>query len=174
MRGPKVSTQPGRSHRSINNRCALEAASGRWEDGVVAGSQAFDRRDRCQRASDDTCACASDLAADLEVAHENLRAAEKKLRGAENELREHREEIERLARLTEQLEQAMASRATIEQAKGIIVDQTGCDAEHAFRRMVVLSRNRNIKVRDLARAIVDRAQRAKPARSGKGQSARPA
>ena len=64
--------------------------------------------------------------------------------------------------LSENLEQAMASRADIEQAKGIIMATTGCSAEAAFDRLREQSQHENVKLRDLAREIVQRAQRAKP------------
>jgi ANTAR domain len=128
----------------------------------VSGDLLFDGRDRCLHGSDDACPWAWDLASKLAVAHEELRAAEE-------ELRSQREEVERLTRLTCQLEEAMASRAVIEQAKGVLVAQTGDDSELAFQRLVSVSRSRNVKVRLLARAIVNRAQRRKRVRPGKSQ-----
>ena len=111
----------------------------------------------CRRETEGACAWASDLAAELEVARQSLRRVEAELLG-------HREENERFAALTGQLQQAMASRPVIEQAKGVIVAETGYDPERAFGRLVAVSRSRNVKVRDLARAIVVRAQRPKRAR----------
>ena len=129
----------------------------RMSGGLYSGGSV-----ECQRETDGACPWAWDLAAELEVAHQ-------KLRGAEEELRGHRDEIERLTALTGQLEEAMASRPVIDQAKGVIVAQTGSDPERAFRRLVAVSRTRNVKVRDVARAIVVRAQRPRRGRSGRRQ-----
>lgn len=64
--------------------------------------------------------------------------------------------------LSEQLAAAMASRAEIEQAKGIIMASTGCSPDAAFDRLREQSQHENVKLRDLAREIVQRAQRAEP------------
>ncbi|HRW39195.1 MAG: GAF and ANTAR domain-containing protein [Acidimicrobiales bacterium] len=63
--------------------------------------------------------------------------------------------------LSENLAQAMASRAAIEQAKGIIVSATGVTPEEAFERLVEQSQHENVKVRDLAGQIVRRAVRSR-------------
>ena len=52
--------------------------------------------------------------------------------------------------LANDLRVAMASRATIEQAKGIIMATTGCDADTAFRRLVQQSQHENRKLREIA------------------------
>lgn len=57
--------------------------------------------------------------------------------------------------LAEQLQQAMASRAVIEQAKGILMAQTGCSAEDAFTRLRDASQRENVKLRDVAQRVVD-------------------
>jgi PAS domain S-box-containing protein len=67
-------------------------------------------------------------------------------------------EHDRLTNLTGQLEDALTSRAAIDQAKGIIVARYGCDPEEAFQRLVRVSRNQNIKVREVARMLVEQAQ----------------
>jgi GAF domain-containing protein len=56
--------------------------------------------------------------------------------------------------LSENLEQAMASRATIEQAKGIIMGSMGCGPEEAIRVLITQSQQQNIKLRDLAEELV--------------------
>ena len=61
--------------------------------------------------------------------------------------------------LSENLEQAMVSRATIEQAKGILMSTTGGDADEAMRLLIQQSQHQNIKIRDLAAEIVRNAQR---------------
>jgi PAS domain-containing protein len=55
------------------------------------------------------------------------------------------------------LTQALESRATIEQAKGVIMAACGVDADEAFARMVKLSRDGNVKLRVLAARIVQKA-----------------
>jgi GAF domain-containing protein len=62
---------------------------------------------------------------------------------------------EQRSKLAEQMKQAMASRATIEQAKGIIMRDRGCTAEVAFDVLVELSQQAHLKLRELAQRIVD-------------------
>jgi len=61
--------------------------------------------------------------------------------------------------LSENLRQAMASRAEIEQAKGIIMASTGCTADEAFDQLRLQSQSENVKLRAIAAEIVRRAQR---------------
>jgi GAF domain-containing protein len=61
--------------------------------------------------------------------------------------------------LSENLEQAMESRAEIEQAKGVIMGATGCTADEAFDKLREQSQYENIKLRDLAAEVVRRSQR---------------
>ena len=56
--------------------------------------------------------------------------------------------------LAAQLEQAMGSRAVIEQAKGVLMGLRGITEHEAFEIIRSHSQNRNIKVRDLAQRIV--------------------
>jgi signal transduction protein with GAF and PtsI domain len=56
--------------------------------------------------------------------------------------------------LATQLEQAMGSRAVIEQAKGILIGIRGISEHEAFEILRTESQNRNVKVRDLAGRIV--------------------
>jgi GAF domain-containing protein len=58
--------------------------------------------------------------------------------------------------LSQQLQQAMESRAVIEQAKGILMAAQGCDADEAFRILVRASQNQNRKLRAIATEIVAR------------------
>ncbi|MGY1714527.1 ANTAR domain-containing protein [Geodermatophilus sp. SYSU D01106] len=64
-------------------------------------------------------------------------------------------ERESLRRLTLNLEQALASRAVIDQAKGVLIARLGVDADEAFARLVTLSNRLNVKVRDLAHLVVE-------------------
>ena len=56
--------------------------------------------------------------------------------------------------LARQMEEAMASRATIEQAKGVLAAQTGCTPEDAFGLLRAASQRENVKLRDVAERIV--------------------
>lgn len=57
-------------------------------------------------------------------------------------------------RLAGQLEQAMASRAVIEQAKGALMATRGIDEHAAFEWLRLTSQARNVKVRDLAEQVL--------------------
>jgi PAS domain S-box-containing protein len=72
------------------------------------------------------------------------------------------DEHQRLTKLADQLEEALTSRAVIDQAKGILMGRYHCDSDQAFQRLVRVSRNQNIKLRDLARILVDQNQRSTP------------
>jgi GAF domain-containing protein len=50
---------------------------------------------------------------------------------------------------------AMASRATIEQAKGLLMERYGCSAEEAFRMLRHTSSRTNVKLRDVATTLVE-------------------
>lgn len=65
--------------------------------------------------------------------------------------------------LSENLTQAMQSRAVIEQAKGIIIGVMGVSADEAFEQLRQQSQHENVKVREIAAEIVRRAQRSRPA-----------
>jgi GAF domain-containing protein len=52
---------------------------------------------------------------------------------------------------------AMESRATIEQAKGVLMAQHHCTADEAFEMLVKLSQQSNRKLREVAQALVDSA-----------------
>lgn len=65
-----------------------------------------------------------------------------------------RHEVERLA---ESLQEALNSRATIDQAKGIVMAHRGCSPDEAFEHLVRLSSAQHVKLRELAKSIVDRA-----------------
>jgi GAF domain-containing protein len=64
-------------------------------------------------------------------------------------------EREALASLASNLEKALTSRAVIDQAKGMLMARLGVDADEAFARLVALSSRLNVKVRDLARLVVE-------------------
>jgi transcriptional regulator with GAF, ATPase, and Fis domain len=58
--------------------------------------------------------------------------------------------------LAHQLQQAMESRAVIEQAKGILMAAQRCSADAAFNILVRASQNQNRKLRAIAAEIVER------------------
>jgi response regulator NasT len=80
------------------------------------------------------------------------------------EVATHALEVDELARAlaTElaQVREAMASRATIEQAKGIVMAGRRCTAEEGFATLVELSQHSNRKLRDVAADLVSDAPRA--------------
>jgi len=61
------------------------------------------------------------------------------------------------ADLARNLQIAMASRAVIEQAKGIVMAQRRCSADEAFELLRVASQRQNTKLRVLCQSIVDSA-----------------
>jgi GAF domain-containing protein len=59
--------------------------------------------------------------------------------------------------VAEQLQEAMQSRAVIEQAKGILMGERRCNADEAFNILVRLSQETNRKLREVAEALVAKA-----------------
>ena len=59
--------------------------------------------------------------------------------------------------LSLRLNESMDHRAIIEQAKGILMAAQHCSADEAFDLLVAASQRENIKVREIARRLVDRA-----------------
>jgi GAF domain-containing protein len=57
--------------------------------------------------------------------------------------------------LGEQLKEALVSRDTIGQAKGILMEREGLGDEAAFAMLRLASQTKNIKLRDIAQAIVE-------------------
>jgi PAS domain S-box-containing protein len=64
-------------------------------------------------------------------------------------------EREALKRLVANLETALTSRAVIDQAKGMLMARLDVDADEAFTRLARLSSRLNVKLRDLARLLVE-------------------
>lgn len=60
------------------------------------------------------------------------------------------------ARYADDMKAAMASRAVIEQAKGVIMAQNRCDPETAFEILRRASMGRNVKLRDVANDLVSK------------------
>ena len=63
-------------------------------------------------------------------------------------------ERESLRTLAANLEKALTSRSTIDQAKGVLMARLGVDADEAFTRLVALSNRLNVKLRDLAQLVI--------------------
>lgn len=63
------------------------------------------------------------------------------------------------AKLATHLQKAMQSRATIEQAKGIIMAERRCSPDEAFAILSKLSQDTNRKLRDVAAVLVTKASR---------------
>lgn len=61
-------------------------------------------------------------------------------------------------RVADDMQQALRSRATIDQAKGIVMAQKGGTPEEAFQHLRDLASTQHVKLRDLAQTIVARAQ----------------
>src|SRR5262249_30884949 len=91
--------------------------------------------------------------------------------------------VERLREELDGLRQAMRSRAAIEQAKGMLMERHGIGPDEAFERLARLSQHANIKLVDVAAALVEvslsdtmRSAATAPERSGSeghaGQQAR--
>ena len=55
-----------------------------------------------------------------------------------------------------QLEQALRSRSVIDQAVGVLMGQQRCDAAAAFALLRQHSQNNNLKLRDVARSLIER------------------
>ncbi|WP_152916248.1 ANTAR domain-containing protein [Arthrobacter sp. RIT-PI-e] len=53
-----------------------------------------------------------------------------------------------------QLQEALGSRAVIDQAKGIIMAQQRCSSDEAFARLTRLSNDTNVRIRDVASALI--------------------
>ena len=75
-----------------------------------------------------------------------------------NAVRSQADELIDLYRENEQLRRALTSRATTDQAKGILMATHGGTPEDAFDRLVKMSQESNTSLRDVAKAIVYEAQ----------------
>jgi GAF domain-containing protein len=67
-------------------------------------------------------------------------------------------------RLAHQLQDALTSRAVIDQALGILMSRTGSNAQEAFDRLRERSQTDNVKLRDVAQRVLDEAVRRARAR----------
>jgi GAF domain-containing protein len=62
-------------------------------------------------------------------------------------------------RLTQQLQEALTSRAVIDQAKGMLMKEHGVGADEAFLMLRAQSQRENRKLRELAQETVDRSRK---------------
>jgi hypothetical protein len=76
------------------------------------------------------------------------------------------EEYDALGRKVTNLQRALVSRATIDQAKGIVMAERHCDPEAAFRVMVHMSNESNVPLAQIAQALVYQAGAAQPEGAG--------
>jgi hypothetical protein len=104
-----------------------------------------------------------DLAAALEFYRAEIRSQTEDEETSDQRLAEYIKVATSNARLygdvvaeVEQLREALTSRATIDQAKGILMLQHGCGPEQAFELLVRRSKATNTKVRDVAAGLVAR------------------
>ena len=58
--------------------------------------------------------------------------------------------------VTQQLQTALNSRVVLEQAKGVLAQQGGLDMEQAFAALRQFARDHNLRLTDVARAVVSR------------------
>jgi GAF domain-containing protein len=61
------------------------------------------------------------------------------------------------AAVAAQLQQALASRAVISQAQGVLMAELHCSAEQAFATLIRLSQQQGVKLHQAAQSVVDRA-----------------
>ena len=76
------------------------------------------------------------------------------------------EDFNAMAEEISQLREALRSRSTIDQAKGLVMAERRCTPDQAFKYLIKLSNDTNVRVADVAAALVYRAQ-------GGGADARP-
>lgn len=109
------------------------------------------------------------LRAEMEQNLEKMFRLRESLEGNLQRAVDHREVLTNsmLARMHARLE----SLPVIEQAKGVLMAQSGCTPEEAFQMLRRASQRTNVRVRDLAAEIVEGA--AKRAKSGPGGAPRP-
>lgn len=76
-------------------------------------------------------------------------------------------------RLAAQLEEALTSRAIIDQALGVIRSRTGANPEEAFNRLRAISQSQHVKVAEVSRVLMEEAvgrARARHAAAGHGSA----
>jgi GAF domain-containing protein len=71
----------------------------------------------------------------------------------------HASALQQQRRTSEQLEQALGTRVIIEQAKGVLATELGVGVDEAFEIMRKFSRDHNLRIHDVADAVVNKAFR---------------
>lgn len=129
-------------------RFAAHLTAGYSHPVTIAGDQvgAIDLHRNDGAAAGDALRAAVALAADhmgvlIQVALDNLRQA----------------------RLTDQLRSALASRSTIDQALGILMERNHCSRDTAFDTLRLASQRHNTKVAELAASLIETVTGAAPA-----------
>lgn len=79
--------------------------------------------------------------------------------------------LDELRAVVDQLGRALESRATIDQAKGVLMAHGGGSPDDAFRRLSSISQQSNVKLREVARQIVERASEDRPGAAPDGDDA---
>lgn len=72
-------------------------------------------------------------------------------------------------RTATQLKDAAASRAVVDQAKGMLMHALGCSADEALEHMRQTSQQRNVRAIDVAKEIVESGGRRQPPARGRGK-----
>lgn len=98
-------------------------------------------------------------AADTEISVDTVLAAERFAAYAAVAVA-NADRLDHAQELAAQMQQAMQSRAVIEQAKGILMARHGYDADRAFAELARRSQHKNVKLRDLAARMVADPRRA--------------
>jgi AmiR/NasT family two-component response regulator len=97
----------------------------------------------------------------LDLARSRLRATRQRISAGRSERQVLHDSA--YARMAARLD----SQPVIEQAKGILIAQVGCTPDEAFAMLRAASQRTNVRVRDLAHEIVDRAASRGPAEEGR-------
>lgn len=74
--------------------------------------------------------------------------------GSPNDGPDWRRRAERAEQRAQALECALVSRASLDQAKGVVMAVFGLDAEHAFDALVWVSQHSNVKVAEIAEQLL--------------------
>jgi GAF domain-containing protein len=69
----------------------------------------------------------------------------------------------RVARLAEQLQEALSLRGAIDQATGILIAQHCCSAEHAFHLLATAAQQNRLTLPEVARDLIERTSEQEPA-----------
>jgi GAF domain-containing protein len=68
----------------------------------------------------------------------------------------------RVARLAEQLQEALSLRGAIDQATGILIAQHRCSAEHAFHLLATAAQHNRLALPEVARDLIERTSEQEP------------